>query len=234
MQVEIWSDVVCPWCYIGKRRFETALAKFPARDDVEVIWRAFELDPGAPAVREGDPAERLARKYGLSVEQARASQARMTDTAADEGLHFRLASARSGNTFDAHRLLHFAHDRGVQEVLKERLLAAYLCEEQAIGDREVLVRAAADVGLDADEAAKVLDSDDYAATVRADEAVATSLGITGVPFFVIDRKYGVSGAQDPKVLLDVLTRAWNDGSRLELATTDEDAAAACEGDACPI
>ena len=232
MKVEIWSDVVCPWCYIGKRRFERALAQFPERDQVEVSWRAFELDPRAPAIREGDPAERLARKYGMSLDQARAAQARMTAAAADEGLEYKLAEARSGNTFDAHRLIHFAGQRGCQDAVKERLLQMYLCEGQAIGDREVLVRAGVEVGLDGDEVAKVLDSDDYAGAVRADERTAAELDITAVPFFVIDGKYGIPGAQEPQLLLRALMRAWEKRTPLDLV--DDQARDACEGDACAV
>jgi predicted DsbA family dithiol-disulfide isomerase len=170
----------------------------------------------------------------MSIEQARAAQQRMTDTAAGEGLDFRLATARSGNTFDAHRLIHFAADRGLQDEVKERLLATYLCEEQAIGDRDVLVSNVAAAGLDADEARKVLESDDYADEVRADERQAEEHGISGVPFFVIDGRYGVSGAQDPSVLLGALERAWSDRSPLEMVRADATTDGTCTGDDCPI
>ena len=121
MDVEIWSDIACPWCYIGKRRFETALAQFEHRADVKVIWRSFELDPTAPAERTGDRAERLAEKYGMTVEQAREAEQRLTDTATGEGLPFRFDIARSGNTFEGHRLVHLAETRGLQDEMKERL-----------------------------------------------------------------------------------------------------------------
>src|SRR6266849_10013097 len=166
MKVEIWSDVVCPWCYIGKRRFEAALARFGHRDNVEVVWRSFELDPGAPARRTGDSAQRLADKYGMSRAQAVASQDRLTQMAAQEGLAFHFENAQSGNTFDAHRLLHLAAERGIQDEVKERLLRAYFSEGEPIGDRETLVRLAAEVGLAADEAETVLASDSYAEDVR--------------------------------------------------------------------
>jgi predicted DsbA family dithiol-disulfide isomerase len=208
MKVEIWSDVVCPWCYIGKRRFENALERFAHRDDVEVVWRSFELDPSAPVRRTGDSAQRLADKYGMSREQAAASQDRLTQMAAAEGLAFHFENAQSGNTFDAHRLLHLASERGVQDEVKERLFRAYFSEGEAIGEPETLVRLAAEVGLDPAEADKVLGSDTYAAEVRAEEQQASELGINGVPFFVVDRRYGVSGAQPADVLLQVLDRAW--------------------------
>src|SRR5947209_7827059 len=140
MQVEIWSDVVCPWCYVGKRRFEQALEKFEHADDVTVTYRAFELDPHAPAERTGDHDERLARKYGLSVDRARQLNAQMTETAAGEGLEFRFDRMRGGNTFDAHRLLHLAAEHGKQLELKERLLRATFTDGEPIGERDTLAR----------------------------------------------------------------------------------------------
>lgn len=208
MQVEIWSDVVCPWCAVGKRRFETALARFPHADDLDVTWRSFELDPGAPRVRDVPTVEHLASKYGVSRDEAQAMHDRMTDIAASEGLAFRLDIARSGNTFDAHRLLHLARERSLQEPMKDRLFRAYLCEGEAVGDRDVLVRLAAEVGIDADEAAATLAGDAYADAVRTDEADARALGISAVPFFVVDRAFGVAGAQPPEVLLELLTETW--------------------------
>jgi predicted DsbA family dithiol-disulfide isomerase len=215
VNIEVWSDVVCPWCYVGKRRFEAALARFDHRDDVQVTWRSFELDPAAPARRERDYPHHLAAKYGLSVAEAQAMIDRMTDTAAAEGLTFRFDIAQPGNTFDAHRLIQLARDRGMAEVLVERLLSATFTKGEAIGDRDVLAQLASDAGLDAGEVADVLASDAYASAVRADEQEAAALGIHAVPFFVIDRTYGVSGAQPPDVLLGVLERAWADAASLE-------------------
>jgi predicted DsbA family dithiol-disulfide isomerase len=210
VRVEIWSDVVCPWCAIGKRRFEAALAAFERRDGVEVRWRSFELDPTAPRSVGGSSAQRLADKYGVPLDQARAMQQRVTDLAAAEGLRFRYDIARPGNTVDAHRLLHLAADRGVQPTVNDRLLRAYFSEGEPIADRDTLVRLGAEAGLDPAEAAQVLASDAYLADVRADEAEARELGIQGVPFFVLDRRYGVSGAQPTEVLLEALRRAWAD------------------------
>ncbi len=232
MRVEIWSDVVCPWCWIGKRRFEQALAQFPHRDEVEVVWRSFELDPSAPAERAGDLAHHLADKYGVSRAEAQAMIARMTETASVDGLDFRLDIARSGNTFDAHRLLRLAADRGLQHELKERLFAAYLTEGRAIGDRDTLLAVAKEAGLDVAEARAVLDGDGYADAVRADEAEAAALGITGVPFFVFDRRYGVSGAQPAGLLREVLDRVWAESAPLTVVGSG--AAAGCEGDSCAI
>jgi len=235
MKVEIWSDIVCPWCYVGKRRFEAALARFPHRDEVEVHWRSFELDPGAPAEPSGDLDVRLARKYGMSLADARGMQEHMTQVAAAEGLAFRFDLARSGNTVDAHRLLHLAAERGVQDAVKERLLSAYLCEGEPISDQAALVRLGTEAGLDGDEARAVLESERFLGEVRADEREATALGISGVPFFVVDRRYGVSGAQPPEVLLEMLLRAWADAHPLTMVGASQTRGAGGEGagsDAC--
>ena len=236
MKVEIWSDVVCPWCYIGKRRFESALARFAHRADVEVVWRSFELDPTAPAVREVDGADRLAAKYGMTRQQAVETQDRLAQTAAAEGLAFRFDVSKSGNTFNAHRLLHLAGEGGVQDELKERLMRAYFSEAEPIGDAETLVRLAADVGISSAQARAVLSGEDYAEAVRAEEQEATELGINGVPFFVIDRRYGVSGAQSPDILLQALEQAWKDAHpNLVLTAVGAPAAdATCTDETCAI
>lgn len=228
MKVEIWSDVVCPWCYIGKRRFERAVERFAHRDQLEVTWRSFELDPQAPPERGTDPASHLAEKYGIGRDEALAMQARVTDIAAQEGLTYHLATARHGNTFDAHRLIQFAADRGgagAQGEVEERLFRAYFTEGQSIGDVDTLVRLADESGLDAAEARVVLEGDAYADRVRADEREAAAIGARGVPFFVIDRRYGVSGAQASELLLRALDQAWTD------AHAYPDAHADAQGDA---
>jgi len=208
LTVEIWSDVVCPWCYIGKRRFENALAQFEHSDDVEVRYRSFQLDPTAPTHAEGAPAERLASKYGMSVEQAEASQAQLTAMAAEDGLEYHLDRTRGGNTFDAHRLLQLAADRGVQSEAEERLMRGYFTESEPISDPETLVRLVAEAGVDADEARATLQSDAYTDAVREDETLAARIGIQGVPFFVLGRRFGVSGAQPAELLLEALQRSW--------------------------
>jgi predicted DsbA family dithiol-disulfide isomerase len=208
MRVDIWSDVVCPWCYIGKRRFERAMADFEHAGQVELHWRAFELDPNAPPVREGDPSARLARKYGITMEEARAAQERLSTLAAAEGLQYRLDATRSGNSFDAHRVIHLAGERGLQNEVKERFLAAYLCESQAIGEPAVLLREAVRAGLDGAEVEEVLGGDAHGAEVRADETEASDREITGVPFFVVGGRFGIPGAQDADTILAILRRAW--------------------------
>jgi predicted DsbA family dithiol-disulfide isomerase len=210
LTVDIWSDVVCPWCYIGKRRFEAALEGFEHRDDVTVLWHSFELDPDAPPVAEGRSAERLAEKYGMSVEEAAGRQAEITTLAAQDGLTYDLAESRGGNSFDAHRLIHLAAERGLGDAAMERLMSAYFGEREPIGDRDTLQRLAVEVGLPAEEVREVLDGERYADAVRADERAATQIGIRGVPFFVLGRKYGVSGAQPAEVLLQALQQAWDE------------------------
>ena len=208
MHIDIWSDVVCPWCYIGKRRLEQALTQFAHRDSVEIRWHSFELDPSAPGAREGTYASRLAAKYGVPEEQARQMLDEMTARAAELGLTYDFSIAQHANTFDAHRVLHLAHERGVQDAVEERLFRAMFTEGRALGDAETLISLAAEAGLEADEVRAVLATDRYADAVRADEAQAVQLGVTGVPFFVIDRRYGVAGAQPADVLLRVLDGAW--------------------------
>jgi predicted DsbA family dithiol-disulfide isomerase len=204
LAIQVWSDIACPWCYVGKRRLEAALGDL---DQVSVTWRSFELDPGAP--RSQDPgryADRLARKYRIPVERAEEMIERMTETAAAEGLDLRFDRIRPGNTFDAHRVLHMAAARGHGDAAKERLLRAYFSEGEPIDEREVLVRLAPELGLAGDEVRAMLATDDHAREVRADEAEARAHGIHGVPFFVIGG-YGVSGAQTPDVLRQVIDRA---------------------------
>lgn len=225
MRVEIWSDVACPWCAVGKRRFEAALARFEYRDEVEVRWRSFELDPAAPAVLEGDYASRLAAKYGTSREQAQGMIDRMTEVGGSEGLAFDFDRIRPGNTFDAHRVLHLAADRGLQHEVKERFLRGYHEEGEAIGDRGVVARLAVDAGLDADDVDAVLDTGKYADDVRADEREAAELGIHGVPFFVIDRRYGLSGAQPAELLHRALEQAWSERAPFQLVGEDGHACA---------
>ena len=210
MLVEIWSDVVCHWCYIGKRRFEAGLAAFDRRDEVEVVWRSYQLDPDAPPITGVRTIDHLATKYGVSRDEAEAMQDRVARAAEGEGLEYHLDRTQRGNSFDAHRLLHLAAEHGVQDELKERLLHAYFTEGQAIGDPDVLDALAVDVGLDADEVAELLAGDQHGDDVREDEATARQLGCNGVPFFVIDRRFGISGAQPAEAFTEVLARAFED------------------------
>lgn len=210
MKVEIWSDIACPWCYIGRRRFEKALNQFEHRAQVEVIWRSFQLDPVAPREYKGTINDMLVEKKGIDRRQAEALHAHVTALAAQEGLDYRFDRVRPGNSFDAHRLLHLAahHDR--QSEMKERLQKAYFTDGLAYSDPETLAQLAVEVGLDADETHKMLETDAYAADVHADVRRAQMLGINGVPFFLFEEKYAVSGAQPVELFLIALERAWAD------------------------
>ena len=228
MDVEIWSDIACPWCYVGKRRFEAALAEFEHADEVNVTWRSFELDPGAPVEREGEMAAHLAEKYGMTVEQARASQAQLAEVAAGEGLDFHFEIQRSGLTFDGHRVIHLAAEHDRQDAMKERLMRAYFTEGALVGDHETLVALAVEVGLDEAEVRETLASDRFADDVRADEVTAGQLGISAVPTFVVDRTLGASGAHPHEQLLGLLRQGWKNRSAVSVVSGGE----ACGPDGC--
>lgn len=234
MKVEIWSDIACPWCYIGKRRFEGALAEFEGRDQVEVTWRSFELDPTAPAVFETSLTELLSKKYGMSPEQAQKMQDDMTRVAADEGVEFHFEKAKGGNTFDAHRVLHLAKTKGLGDAMKERLLLAYFTEGLAMSDRDVLVELAVEVGLEASEVGEALASNAFKTAVRADEETARQIGVRGVPFFLIEGEYGVSGAHPSKALLKVLEQVWEDKGMGKAVKMVGGPGEHCDDDGCEV
>lgn len=236
MRIEIWSDVVCPWCYIGKRRLEKALTDFPHADDVEVVWRSYQLDPSAPQVPTEKTVESLARKYGRTIEGARQMMDQVEAVAAEEGLLYRLGDTLRVNTVDAHRLLHLALDQGgpqLQGRLKEALLAAYFIEVENVADHPTLRKIAVDAGLDESRVEDVLASQEYSSEVWADIEQAQRYGATGVPFFVVDQKYGVSGAQPAQAFTQVLERAWSD-AHPAITMVEADGAAACGPDGCAI
>ena len=208
MKIEIWSDIACPWCYIGKRRFEQALAAFPERESLDVTWRSFQLDASAPARQTVPTVELLATKYRMTIGKAQAMMDSMARTGAVDGLDFRFEQTISGNTFDAHRLIHLAAVSGLREQMVERLFAAYFTEGESIGEHQTHIRLATDVGLDADTVATMLAGNAHADDVRADRQRASDLGISGVPFFTIDGKYGISGAQPASALTAALAQAW--------------------------
>lgn len=212
LTIDIWSDVACPWCYVGKRRIEGALESFSHRDEVAVVWHSFELDRSAPRAYDDGltVVERLAKKFGSSPQEAQARIDQLAGIARSDGLEMRFDRMKPGNTFDAHRVLHLAHERGLQDAVKERLFRGYFTEGAAIGEPEVLVHLAAEAGLDADEVRAALAEDRFADQVREDEALAARIGIRGVPFFVVDGKYAVSGAQPTEALRGVLERAWKE------------------------
>ena len=234
MNVEIWSDVVCPWCYIGKRRFEAALAEFAHRDQVEIVWRSYQLDPTTPRASNEPVGEALAKKYGVSKQQAQAMNDRVSMLAAQEGLEYRMENARLSNTFDAHRVIHLAAKHGLQGIAKERLLQAYFTEGEAVGETETLVKLAAEIGLDADEVRAALASDTYADEVKEDIRRARMFGVQGVPFFVFDEKYGVSGAQPTELFGEVLEQVWAETHPLIQVGSASKDAESCDGDSCTI
>lgn len=236
MRIDVWSDVVCPWCYIGKRRLEKALAAFPHADEVEVVWHSYQLDPGAPTEPVERSSDMLARKYGGGPAAIQQMQDRVEAAAAEEGLRYRLGETWHVNTVDAHRLLHAAlHDGGaaLQGRLKEGLLAAYFLRAENVADHEVLTREARSAGLAAERVADVLGSTAYAREVEDDMARAQSYGASGVPFVVVDERFAVSGAQPPAVFAQALERAWPE-KRPALQTLGADEAEACGPDGCAL
>ncbi|MFC0186795.1 DsbA family oxidoreductase [Fictibacillus aquaticus] len=210
MKVEIWSDIACPFCYIGKRKFETALEDFGQSADIEIEFKSFELDPNAKKGTNMSNYEMLAAKYGMSIEQAKVTSNNVAQQARAVGLEFDFDKNILTNTKDAHRLLHLAKEKGKMIELKERILKAYFTEGLDVGDHEVLAGLAEDAGLSKEEASRVLTDGSYSAAVEHDENEARELGITGVPFFVFNRKYAVSGAQNPEHFLDVLNQVYEE------------------------
>jgi predicted DsbA family dithiol-disulfide isomerase len=203
--IEIWSDLICPWCYLGKRRFERALARFPGRDRIDVRWRSFELEPRSP-IEPVDLTAGLVTRFAMSADEAVERNRHMTELAAVDGLAYRLDIARLGNTFDAHHVTHLADAQGLQAAAVERLFAAYFCEGRAISDRPTLVELAGEIGLDRDDVAAALASGRLAPDVRSDEREASELEIGAVPFFVLDRRYAIAGAQPEGLFLEALER----------------------------
>lgn len=211
MTVEIWSDVVCPFCYIGKRKFEQALEKFPQKDQINIVWKSFQLDPGAPT--EGtDYVKSLSDRKGWSVEQTRQITQNVTNMAAEVGLEYHFERAISANSFDAHRFAHLAEQQGLQDAAEEALFKAHFVEGKNIADRQMLVQLGASIGLDAALVQQTLDSEAFSDEVRKDIEEARQLRVSGVPFFVFDRKYAVSGAQDTSVFLQTLEKALSTAS----------------------
>ncbi len=230
MRVDIWSDIVCPWCYIGKRRFEAALARFDHADDVEVRWHSYELNPDAPAEGSAPLLEFFSRYKGIPESEAAEMFDHVTEVAATEGLHFRFDIAKRGNTFDAHRLLHFAERRDLGEELAEHLFSAYFEHGAVVNDHDTLQRLAEEVGLDAHEVRAVLAGDAHAQDVSSDIAQAAAYGISGVPFFVVDGRFGISGAQGPDGILQTLDHAWAQRNPLEMSIGE----GACGPDGCAV
>jgi len=207
MKVEIWSDVMCPFCYIGKRKFEAALAQFPQRDQVEIVWKSFQLDPTLETDTSKSVQQSLAESKGWSAEQTEEAMSYVVNMAKGVGLTYHFDKAVVANSFDAHRFSHLAKKHGLQDQAEERLFAAYFIEGKNTADHQTLIQLGVEIGLGANDVKKVLDGNDFAAEVQKDIAEARQIGVNGVPFFVFKKKYAVSGAQDSKVFLDVLTKS---------------------------
>jgi len=234
MKIEIWSDVACPWCYIGKRRFETALAAFPHRDSVEVQWRSYQLDPTLPEHYDGSELEYLSSRKGIAMAQLAQMVEHVAAQAKGEGLDFRFDDIVVANSFPAHRLIHLAAAHGQQDAAKERLLSDHFEHGKDIGNADYLTSVGLDLGIDAGEVAELVSTDKYADDVRQDFAEGRALGITGVPFFVIDRKFGLSGAQPAETFTAALEQAWQESNPLVLVNAGDGGAEACGPDGCPV
>ncbi len=234
MKIEIWSDIACPWCYIGKVRFEKALAAYEHANEVEVIWRSYQLQPDAPKVNAPTTVENLMQKYGRSQEQVLEMMRNVTEVAAGEGIEYHLDRAVASNTLDAHRLTKLAESKGVGQPVMERLMQAYQSEGANVADPETLVRLGAEGGLDEADVRAMLASDDFVAEFHADVQRARSIGVNGVPFFVIDEQHGVSGAQPTEFFLSALQQLGPQKPKLKLVEVAGDDAAACGPDGCEV
>jgi predicted DsbA family dithiol-disulfide isomerase len=210
MKVEIWSDIVCPFCYIGKRKFEKALDDFGAKDKVEIVWRSFQLDPDMQVVPGQSVHEYLGKRKGATATEGKQMNDGMAAIAKQVGLEYNFDKAIINNTLDAHRLLHLAKKHGLQNEMKERLFAAYYTEGKNIGDTETLVSLAVEVGLNAEETKTTLQSDAFTNHVELDQYEAQQVGVQGVPFYVFNKKYAVSGAQPPELFKEVLEKVWEE------------------------
>ncbi len=233
MRIDVWSDILCPFCHLGRRHLELALEQFEHGDEVGVVWHSFQLDRTAPAVDDTPPIDRVAQKYGVPREQMVGQHERMAADAAAVGLDFQWESLRGGNSYDAHRLLHFARSVGREDEVTERVMRAWYTEGQAIGDAEALVRLGVEAGLDEDAVRTLLAGDDHGIDVRTDLALANQIGITSVPTFVLDQKFGVSGAQPVEVMLNAIRQVWDlQGTEPEPVAAGGGCGGGCCGGAC--
>ena len=232
MKIEIWSDVACPWCFIGKRRFEAALASFPHRDAVDVTWRSYQLDPALPEHYDGTELEYLSSRKGMPAQQVSQMFDHVARQAKGEGLDYHFENVVVANSFTAHRLIHLAAAHGKQDAAKERLLSDHFEHGKDIGSRGYLSSLGADLGLPAGEVEELFTTDKYTDDVRFDFQEARALGISGVPFFVIDRKFGLSGAQPTETFTAALNQAWQEANPLVLVNSTD--AEACGPDGCAV
>ena len=235
LRVDIWSDIACPWCYVGKARFDKAVRLLEGKIDVEVRHRSFELDPHSDPADVAPVVPMIAKKYGISVAQAQANEYKLGDLASAEGLEYQTEGRDHGNTFDLHRVLHLASERGLESETWQAFYLANFADEASVFGRERVVSVAVAAGLDKDEVTAVLDDPEaYREAVRADEAEAAAYGATGVPFFVIDEKYGISGAQPTDLFAEVLEKAWGEKKPAVITVAGSADAEACGPDGCAI
>ena len=242
MKIEIWSDIACPWCYIGKVRFEKALAQYEHKDDVQVIWRSYQLQPDAPTENAPTTVDHLMEKYGRSREGVMEMMRNVTDVAAGEGITYHLDRAVASNTLDAHRLTKLGEAKGMGKPVMERLMQAYQSEGANVADADTLVRLGAEAGLAEADVRAMLASDAYLADVRADQQRGQAIGVNGVPFFVIDEQHGVSGAQPTEFFLSALQQLGPQKPKLKMVEVAGDGATAggaadeavCGPDGCEV
>jgi predicted DsbA family dithiol-disulfide isomerase len=236
MKIEIWSDFACPFCYIGKSRFEKVLSQLPFKNQVEVVYKAYQLNPHAPTHMEGTAYEAFAKGHGTTVEQAKQRFQMFTENAKTEGLIYDYQKIQMTNTFDAHRLAKWANTLGFEGKMTDRLMKAYFTEGYNLADIKTLIQLADEVGLNREEAKKVLESDQFEAEARDQMIEAKDIGVQGVPFFVIDRKYGISGAQPPDYFKQALEQIWKDTHGTTLVTPDgnDEQGSACTDEGCEV
>jgi predicted DsbA family dithiol-disulfide isomerase len=232
MRIDIWSDFVCPFCYIGKRKLEKALKQFKHREEVELVFRSYQLDPTAKRDNDEHLYDVLAKKYGMNREKAKEMSNQITVQAKEEGLDFNFDTSIRTNTADAHRLAHFAYEQGKGLELTERLLKAYFTDSLHIGDHEVLSDLAQEVGMDKVEALNVLKSTKFIDIIKQDQQEGTNIGVQGVPFFVFDHRYAVSGAQPTHVFLEVLEKVKEEKSKLTIIENNTNESAHCTDESC--
>lgn len=233
MRIDVWSDILCPFCHLGRRHLELALEQFEHADEVGVVWHSFQLDREAPATDDAPVLDRIAEKYGASREQMVTQHERMAQDAAAVGLDFRWDLLRGGNSYDAHRLVHLARSLGREEEVTARVMRAWYTEGAAIGDHATLLRLGVEGGLEEAAVRELLETDDFGIDVRTDEALATQIGITSVPTFVLDQKYGVTGAQPVEVLLQSIRQVWDlQGTEPEMPAAGGGCGGGCCGGAC--
>ncbi len=233
MKIELWSDFACPFCYIGKKRFENALSKFAHKDQVEVIYKAYQLNPNAPKVMKGSAAESFAKGHGTTPEQATQKFKMFIDNAKTVGLDYRYDIIQLTNTFDAHRVAKWANTLGLEPVVTDRFMKAYFTDGLNLADTKTLINLAKEVGLDEEKTKSMLASNDFADQVNLEIQEARQVGVQGVPFFVLNRKYGVSGAQQEEYFTQVLEQLWQEDNNLNVIS-DSDEGHTCDDEGCSI